>query len=55
MGIHGTKGLPKIVFTFMILLSICVLIYLKGEAEEEKSPKKATFVLNNIERGFYNE
>lgn len=55
MWIYSMKYLSRIVFTFMILLSICALIYLKDGSVEEKSPKKATFVLNNIERGFYNE
>ncbi|MEW8972642.1 MAG: hypothetical protein AB2375_00480 [Tissierellaceae bacterium] len=43
------SNIGKLAFTFVVLVSICILIYLKEESTNKESPKKATFVLNTIE------
>lgn len=47
--------IKTIIFTFMFLIAICLLIYLKEESRNKEAPKKAIFVLNIIEEGLLNE
>lgn len=54
MKIYKFK-IKNIAFTFIFLIIICLLIYLKEESRNKEVPKKATLVLNIIEEGFWNE